>query len=242
METLELLRAERRTYEVESVTHTHDYAQFIIPLEGEMSMQTSSERLKLTADTLFLVPPHCEHLFFANGPNAFIVLDIPSRLLPAASFGEKEGGFTYPLTGEWRGIRYLLHSELTKSDGGDGIRSLFPYISRQLAGTSRLPASIRYIHEHYAEPLTVQRLADIEHYNRSHYSDWFRKTTGRSPSVYIQELRVRQAKELLRETDWPILQIALHVGLEHQASLTRLFHRFEGMTPRQYRDASRYKL
>jgi len=241
MDILNALRAERRTYAAEFDSHTHDYAQLIVPLDGEMSIRTRTQRLRLTPDTLFLVPPKCNHVFRSNGcPNAFIVLDIPPAMLPTTGIADPDEGASYPLTGEWRGIRDLLHSELERSpDGGEGVRALFPYISRQLAKDCPLPVSVRYIHEHLAEPLTVERLSAIEHYNRSHYGEWFRKTTGHSPSAYIQEARLQKAKELLIQTDMPIFHIALQVGLEHQASLTRLFHRLEGMSPRRYREAVR---
>ncbi|NOU98728.1 AraC family transcriptional regulator [Paenibacillus planticolens] len=241
MNLLKELYAERRTYAPVTESHTHNYAQLIVPMDGEMSIQTQSQRLRLTSDTLFLVPPNCEHIFCSNGhPNSFIVLDIPSEMLPTTGISAPNEGMVYSVTNEWRGIRNLLHSELENApESREGVRSLFPYISRQLTKNPSLPASIQYIHEHFAESITVEQLAAVEHYNRTHYSEWFRKMTGSSPSMYIQKVRLTKAKELLLHTDWPILHIAMQVGLEHQASLTRLFRRLEGTTPRQYREGIR---
>lgn len=52
-------------------------------------------------------------------------------------------------------------------------------------------------------------------------------------------MRLNKAKELLRDTDLPILHIAIQVGLEHQSSLTRLFQKYEEITPSQFR--TKYK-
>lgn len=56
--------------------------------------------------------------------------------------------------------------------------------------------------------------------------------------TYIQKLRLQEAKQLLRETNYSMLAIAQQVGYEHQASLTRIFKQFEGMTPYAYRNYS----
>lgn len=40
-------------------------------------------------------------------------------------------------------------------------------------------------------------------------------------------------------TNLSILHIAIQVGLEHQSSLTRLFQKYEGMSPSQYRKGDR---
>jgi AraC-like DNA-binding protein len=58
---------------------------------------------------------------------------------------------------------------------------------------------------------------------------------GVSVQLYLQKLRLQEAKQLLRETNYNILAIAQQIGYEHQASLTRIFKQFEGITPRDYR-------
>src|SRR5579875_457105 len=144
-------------------------------------------------------------------------------------------GISYKLNNRWKGIRALILDEIDNySVCRPALMELYPYISHYLIQEQQ-PLSIRYIHEHYNQNITVQQLASIEHYNRSYYSEWFLKETGKSPSVYIQEVRLNKAKELLCNTELPILHIAIQVGLEHQSSLTRLFQKYEGLTPSQFR-------
>ena len=94
---------------------------------------------------------------------------------------------------------------------------------------------MHYIHQHYCRPLEVAQLAKIEGYSFSYYSEWFKAKTGKSPKVYIQDLRLKQAKDLLQHTDLSIYQIAQYVGFEQASSLTRLFKQREGISPRCYR-------
>jgi AraC-like DNA-binding protein len=233
METIKEIIAERRTYTADQETHSHCYAQLILPLQGELSLKAGVQDLRLDHQTLFFVPPGCGHTFHSVVRNEFLILDIPYFMLTRSELQNR--GISYKLNNQWKGIRNLILNEIEQQSlQHSALKELYPYISHYLLQEQQ-PKSIRYIHEHYNENITVHKLASLEHYNRSYYSDWFLKETGKSPLAYIQEVRLNKAKELLRNTDLPILHIAIQVGLEYQSSLTRLFQKYEGITPSQYR-------
>lgn len=237
MEQVRDIVAERRTYTSAQEKHSHRYAQLILPLQGELSIKTESKKLLLDLETIFFVPPECDHTFHSVGRNEFLVLDIPHFMLTERQLQNR--GKSYKLNNQWKGIRYLILNEIEQQSlRGSAVNELYPYISKCLIQEQQ-PKSITYIHEHFNEIITVQDLASLEHYNRSYYSEWFLKETGKSPSTYIQDVRMNKAKELLRGTDLSILHIAIQVGLDHQSSLTRLFQKHEGMTPSQYRKNQR---
>ncbi|MEH2312804.1 MAG: helix-turn-helix transcriptional regulator [Nostoc sp.] len=56
-----------------------------------------------------------------------------------------------------------------------------------------------------------------------------------SPLLYVQSLRLEQAKQLLRGTNLLIAEIAYQVGYESTSHFSYLFKRQFGMTPRKYR-------
>ncbi|KPN97998.1 AraC family transcriptional regulator [Lysinibacillus sp. ZYM-1] len=238
MEKIEEIAAERRTYTANQNTHSHCYAQLILPLQGELFMHAGAQDLRLDHQTLFFIPPECKHTFHSDVRNEFLVLDIPHFMLTKKTLDNK--GFSFNLDKQWKGIRYLILNEIDKQSlHSSALKDLYPYISHYLLQEQQ-PNSIRYIHEHYNENITVNKLASLEHYNRSYYSDWFLKETGKSPSAYIQEVRLNKAKELLQNTDLPILHIAIQVGFEQQSSLTRLFQKHEEITPSQFRKKYRF--
>ncbi|MFT9816464.1 AraC family transcriptional regulator [Lysinibacillus sp. NPDC056185] len=237
MEKIKKIVAERRTYTPNQNTHSHNYAQLILPLQGELYINTGAQDLQLDHQTLFFIPPECNHTFHSIVRNEFLVLDIPHFMLTKKKLYNK--GISFKLDNQWKGIRYLILNEIDKQSlNGSALKDLYPYISHYLLQEQQ-PKSIRYINEHYNENITVNKLASLEHYNRSYYSDWFLKETGKSPSAYIQELRLNKAKELLLNTDLPILHIAIQVGFEHQSSLTRLFQKYGEITPSQFRIKNR---
>jgi transcriptional regulator GlxA family with amidase domain len=70
--------------------------------------------------------------------------------------------------------------------------------------------------------------------SRYHFSRAFRAATG-LPHHYLTQMRLERAKALLRNTEMPLIEIALNVGFSSQAHLTGCFHRFIGVTPGEFR-------
>jgi YesN/AraC family two-component response regulator len=99
--------------------------------------------------------------------------------------------------------------------------------------------AMTYIHARYAEPITREKIADHIGISADYLTDCFRQELGITPITYIRRYRIRQACEILRNSDQTITQIALSVGFSDSAHFTRTFQREIGMTPRAYRDEKR---
>ena len=104
---------------------------------------------------------------------------------------------------------------------------------------SKIQMAIGYIQEHFAENLTVNVLA--EHYGMSpnYFSSMFKKEMSRSAVNYITELRINQARELLYHSELSVVDISNKVGYEDSQYFVRVFKKYLGMTPLQYREESR---
>lgn len=129
----------------------------------------------------------------------------------------------------------LIQKELSQNPQSKSIRYLYSYLYGKLIENCAAP-SIRYIAEHYDLPITVNQLAEIENYNATYYSDWFKQQTGVSPSMYLRSIRISRAKELLEDTNYTVMDIAVMVGYSSNSTFTRAFHSIVGMTPKEYRD------
>ena len=70
-----------------------------------------------------------------------------------------------------------------------------------------------------------------------HLARVFREQEGRTPGDYLQQLRIRAACHHLRERDYPLAFIAADCGLTDQSHFTRVFRKFTGNTPAQFRRA-----
>ena len=71
--------------------------------------------------------------------------------------------------------------------------------------------------------------------NKYDFIRQFRARTDMTPKQYHQEQRARISRNLLKDTDLSIREIAERVGFSDSRELIRLFHRTVGMTPSQWR-------
>ncbi len=92
-----------------------------------------------------------------------------------------------------------------------------------------------YIHEHYAEPLTVSDIAQYVFMSVGYFSKMFTIEESMSPMNYITNLRITKAKDLLENEKLKISDIANIVGFSTIQSFNRIFKRNVDMTPLEYR-------
>ncbi len=228
------IKCERRIYTDKFNTHSHGFAQLILPLSGKLQIQTDYKKLLLDHKHLFFLPPDCKHTFKAENSNEFLVLDIPYHMIHTKDMVRTQGGNSLLFDNRWEAIRLLLLNEVDNGKSSNSINNLFHYFYSFIA-ENNLPDSVKYINEHFTENIDLKALADIEHYSVSYYSEWFKRNMKISTKEYIQQLRVDEAKKLLTNTDFTILQVSQIVGYNHNSSLTRLFKDLEKITPNEYR-------
>ncbi len=97
-------------------------------------------------------------------------------------------------------------------------------------------SSIRYMKENIAEKLTLEMIADYVAYSPSHFSTLFTKKTGLTPLNYFNSLKVQQACQYLDFTPLKIKEIAGKLGFYDQYYFSKVFHKYMGYTPTEYRD------
>ncbi|MGG1877240.1 response regulator [Paenibacillus cisolokensis] len=94
----------------------------------------------------------------------------------------------------------------------------------------------QYIEEHLDQDITLVHLAERYFFNPSYLSRLFKQERGINLSEYIEKCRIRRAKELLKEGDLKVRDVAPLVGYDAAHSFTRFFKKATGLTPQEYRD------
>jgi AraC-like DNA-binding protein len=89
--------------------------------------------------------------------------------------------------------------------------------------------------ENYQEPIDYQRLAEKLNLSQASLCRFFRRSTGRTMTDYVNEYRISMAAQLLKETDKSILEIAFEVGFGNYSHFNRQFQKSKGKTPRTFR-------
>lgn len=225
---------ERRIYEDKLNIHSHLYGQLILPIKGSLFIETNYKKIEIDNSKLFFIPPDCEHVFKANKSNEFLTLDISDKMLNRNDMKNMSGGKELELDDRWKAVRYLLINECKEKNNSNAINDLFNYCYHLILEGS-LSKSIEYINNHFMENIDISILADIEHYNISYYSEWFKNKMNMTVTEYIRFLRIKKAKEFLTDSNLSILEIAQMVGYEYNSSFTRVFKEYEKMSPTEFR-------
>ena len=94
---------------------------------------------------------------------------------------------------------------------------------------------MEYIEANYRENISLEELAVYVHMNRSYVSHLFKKETGDNLYNYLQQYRLEKAKELLEHTRDSIQEICWKVGIQDSGYFSKVFKKYAGMTPLEYR-------
>lgn len=92
----------------------------------------------------------------------------------------------------------------------------------------------KYIREHL-DDVSRSRLAEAFYLSPNYLSKLFRKETGESLSEFIQQERMRKAKQLLKQGRMSISQIAEETGYPSFAHFSKQFKKFVGVSPNEYK-------
>lgn len=117
-------------------------------------------------------------------------------------------------------------------------RLLIPFEKNANKQVEEIKAAITYIEENYKEKIYVRDLASLLNLNEQYFSRLFKKAAGRSPMEYVNEYRIRQAMQLLKETSHSVMEICLECGFNNLGNFLREFRKYTGTTPLKYRRQS----
>lgn len=93
-----------------------------------------------------------------------------------------------------------------------------------------------YIKENYSDiDLSVSMIADHLDLSLNYLSNSFRKVAGINMTVYITDVRFKEAKRLLRDTNLKISSISERVGFSDSRYFSKVFKRYTGMRPSEFR-------
>ncbi|TMV45948.1 helix-turn-helix transcriptional regulator [Paenibacillus mesophilus] len=92
-----------------------------------------------------------------------------------------------------------------------------------------------FIENRYGDDLYLDLIADKLNISSGYLRQYYKEKTGRSISDSVDDVRIRNAKRFLAETDWKVHEIAAKVGYRNANSFIRMFRRLTNITPGEYR-------
>jgi AraC family transcriptional regulator len=92
-----------------------------------------------------------------------------------------------------------------------------------------------YINDYLNQDIKLADLAALLDMSQFHFSRLFKQSIGITPYQYLLQQRVERAKQLLKQTERSIMDIALECGFNSHSHLSKQFRQVTGMSPRAYR-------
>lgn len=99
----------------------------------------------------------------------------------------------------------------------------------------KIKQAIEYIKKNYDKDLNMAVVSNYVSMNYSLFSLSFKEYAGVNFVNFLKEIRINQAKELLKNTDWKIQEIASKVGYENEKNFMKIFKNTCGISPTEYR-------
>lgn len=95
--------------------------------------------------------------------------------------------------------------------------------------------TVLYMREHYMDEIDFSKLSAKMGFSSAYLTKLFNKYIGDTPLKYLTDIRIHEAKHLLRNTTLPIREIGEKVGYPDQFHFSKTFRRLTGQNPTAYR-------
>lgn len=110
---------------------------------------------------------------------------------------------------------------------------------RDARSEERVKKMMQYVHDHYAEPLSLDQICRHAAISQSECLRCFRGTIGITPMQYVKDYRLHKAASLLRDTDIPAGEVGSQCGFPDPGYFSKSFRAWSGFTPSEYRRRER---
>lgn len=243
-----------RRYSHEHIAHSHDHAQLVLGLSGDLEFEVDGLGSRVTRQRFAVVPRGAHHACAAPSGSHCLVFDLQDEDLLLRGLGEHgesirrllERPAALPLDpAQGQLVHWLAGSPLQDPViARQGALLLLASLARaDVAGepAAGLPlASLdRYIERHAGHPLQVADLAQLAGLSTARFHARFLAETGQTPMDYVRQRRLQLGRGLLRNTSRAVGEIAAQVGYASQSAFTAALVREFGCTPREIRREAR---
>lgn len=132
-------------------------------------------------------------------------------------------------------IRRINHTNaivLTESILMYSLSYTLNYEDNRTKVVSRFESVIKYIHSNFKNPhLSLAKISDMFFYNKKYLSTLFIKETGIKFTDYLNDLRIEEAKKMMKTAKLPIAEISSACGFSDPYYFSKVFKKYVGIPP-----------
>ena len=110
--------------------------------------------------------------------------------------------------------------------------NVVPYLSKSQRRQQQIVNyTVYYLENHYKEEITLEKLAQDQFLSPTYLSKIFKEATGVSPINYLIEIRLKRAKDMLKNDNLTIKEVASAVGYQDAYHFSKSFKKLYGVSP-----------
>ncbi|MCI1959065.1 MAG: AraC family transcriptional regulator [Clostridia bacterium] len=109
-------------------------------------------------------------------------------------------------------------------------------LSSKISSLKRFDSILNYIEGHYTEKISSRILAKNAHISECYFCRTFKQITGKKPTDYINEIRLKKSAKYLKTSELNISEIALKCGFDDINYYSRLFKKYFHVSPTKFRE------
>lgn len=118
------------------------------------------------------------------------------------------------------------------------VRLLAPGHTAAHGSKARVRQAVAYLHQRFHHPISRRQVAEAAGMSEDYLSRVFHRELGLSPWLYLNRLRIQQAKERLRNSNDSVQLVARRVGFRDRAYFSRTFRKLTGVSPQAFREGT----
>lgn len=240
--------------------HAHDFLELYLFLDGSVTYYIEDQVYDLCPGDLLIIPPGRMHRpVIANERAAYermvlwVELDYIARIdsaageLQAALRGIGANGYRVPLRGDNLIFAASLFRRIVKMERGGVFTSsairlylkdafeAYSLVEKEARGeTAVIPQVIRYLTEHFREPLRLDDLAARFFISKSYLNRHFKAYTNATVYAYLMALRITHARRMLREGA-TAAEAGRECGFSDYSTFYKAFKAQTGITPQEFK-------
>jgi AraC family transcriptional regulator len=224
--------------------HAHEAACVLLMLDGDYRETAALRSFRYERFTAVYHPPGMDHqdVIGALGVR-LLVFEFRPDLLEGADTNRSKVRSLRDVTGSraaWDLLKlYRIAPNSDPLDFEARALQLIAAMAPLARATPRdLPSAQRareYLHANFRRPVTMADLARVASTHPVYLGQMFHRHFGETVGDYVKRLRVRAAAEQLSNSDLPLAEIAFEHGFCDQSHFHRVFKKFAGVTPAEFR-------
>ena len=227
-----------------------NFYRLYLPVKGAFRLNYMNESVVVEPGSIHLVPAHTPFTYESMTPSDHYWLHFLSkqlRMVPAF-----QSHLVLPLENpkkmrsEFENIFRQIRAARTVTDDLRVRNTIFAFLAPFLeSALHELPQNtaseggfaevLEYIDRNLASEINIAELGSLTQLSRADFSSLFRRSFGVPPKQYISLRRISRAKYLLWRTKLSVKEIAEQCGYENKYFFYRIFKKYTGVTPSQYR-------